>query len=116
MNETIITTAVTTPEAKKPTKPKRTDAEKLADCYEQRDKLIEQQNNVKKKGKVIETRLSNLDDKIQEYENKELFKICKEMNITTKDIIAFLQKIPKGTTLDEIANRAFHGNTENHHF
>ncbi len=104
-----------TPTTEKQTKPKRSNAKKLAEYYEQRDKLIEQQNAVKKKGKTIETRLSKLGGKIQEYENKELYKICKDMNITTRDIITFLKKIPKGTTLDEIAKRAFFRNSEQLH-
>ncbi len=104
-----------TPTAKKPTKPKRTDSEKLAEWYARKDKLLEQQTAARKRGKEIDNQLVKANSKIQEYENKELYKICKDMNITTKDIIVFLKKLPKGTTLDEIANRAFHRNPEQLH-
>lgn len=113
MNEAMTPTAVTTPEAKKQTK--RTDAEKLAEWYAKKDKLLEQQTATRKRGKDIDNQLVKANGKIQEYENKELFKICKDMNITTKDIIVFLKKIPKGITLDEIAKRAFLGNSEQLH-
>ena len=101
------TTAVTAPKAEKPIKTKRTDTEKLSEYYEQKRKLLEQQNATRQKGKDIENKLVKTNSKIQEYENKALFKICKEMNITTKDIISFLQKIPKGTTLEDIEKQLF---------
>ncbi len=104
-----------TPATEKPTKPKRTDDEKLAEWYAKKDKLLEQQTAARKRGKEIDSQLVKANSKIQEYENKELYKICKDMNITTKDIITFLKKLPKGTTLDEITNRAFHRNTEQLH-
>ncbi len=104
-----------TPTTEKQIKPKRTDDEKLAEWYAKKDKLIEQQTAARKRGKEIDSQLVKANSKIQEYENKELYKICKDMNITTKDIIAFLKKIPKGTTLDELANRAFHKNSEQFH-
>jgi len=106
----------TAPETKTSPKPKRTDTEKLSEYYEQKRKLLEQQNAARQKGKDIENRLAKTNSKIQEYENKALFKICKEMNITTSDIIAFLQKIPKGTTLADIEKRAFIKNSEQLHF
>ncbi len=104
-----------TPTTEKPTKPKRTDDEKLAEWCAKKDKLLEQQTAARKRGREIDSQLVKANSKIQEYENKELYKICKDMNITTKDIIAFLKKIPKGTTLDEIAKRAFHRNPEQLH-
>ena len=116
MNETITTTAVTAPEMKQPTKPKRTDEGKLSDCYVQMSKLLEQQTATRQKGKDIDNRISKLNSKIQEYENKALYKICKELNISVKDIIAFLERIPKGTSFDEVANRALREKSEQIHF
>ena len=116
MLEENITNAVTALETKKTTKPKRTDEEKLSDCYVQMSKLLEQQTATRQKGKDIDNRISKLNSKIQEYENKALYKICKELNISVKDIIEFLDKIPKGTTFDEIANRALREKSEQIHF
>ena len=97
----------TAPATKTSSKPKRSDTEKLSEYYEQKRKLLEQQNATRQKGKDIENKLVKTNSKIQEYENKALFKICKEMNITTSDIISFLQKIPKGTTLEDIEKQLF---------
>lgn len=116
MLEENITNAVTALETKKTTKPKRTDEEKLSDCYVQMSKLLEQQTATRQKSKNIENRLAKINSKIQEYENKALYKICKELNISVKDIIEFLDKIPKGTTFDEIANRALREKSEQIHF
>ena len=99
-----LTTAPATNTSSKPT---RSDTEKLSEYYEQKRKLLEQQNAARQKGKDIENKLVKTNSKIQEYENKALFKICKEMNITTSDIISFLQKIPKGTTLEDIEKQLF---------
>ena len=116
MIEENITNAITATGAKKPTKPNRTDEEKLSDCYVQMSKLLEQQTATRQKGKDIDNRISKLNSKIQEYENKALYKICKELNISVKDIIEFLDKIPKGTPFDEIANRALREKSEQIHF
>lgn len=105
MNNTIITAEISSEEKKSV---KRTDAEKLAELYAKKNKLIEQQITAKRKSKNIDSQLTKTNGKIQEYENKALYKICNEMNITVKDIISFLEKIPKGTTLDDIEKRAFH--------
>lgn len=116
MNETITSTVVTTPEAKKPFKPKRSDEEKRAELYARKNKLLEQHTAVKKKSKDIEEQLAKANSKIQEYENKALYKICKELNISVKDIITFLERIPKGTSFDEIANRALREKLEQIHY
>ena len=52
MNEEEMTT--TEPASEKQTKtakPKRTDAEKLKECYEQKEKLLEQQTAARKRGR-----------------------------------------------------------------
>ena len=116
MIEENITNAITATGAKKSTKAKRTDDEKLSECYAQMNKLLEQQTATRQKGKDIDNRISKLNSKIQEYENKALYKICKELNISVKDIIEFLERIPKGTFFDEIANRALREKSEQIHF
>ena len=116
MNVENTSTAVFTTTPEKPTKPKRTDEEKLPDCYVQMSKLLEQQTVTRQKSKDIDSRIYKLNSKIQEYENKALYKICKKLNITTKDLIEFLDKIPKDTSFDEFANRALRGSSEHHNF
>lgn len=113
MNETITTTAAATPEAKKP---KRSNYEKLAECYAKRDKTAEQQNAKINESKKLGERLSKYNSTIQQLENREIVRLCKKLNITTKDLIEFLDKIPKDTSFDEFANRALRGNSEHHNF
>lgn len=113
MNETITTTAAATPEAKKP---KRSTCEKLAECYAKRDKTAEQQNAKINESKMLGERLSKYNSTIQQLENREIVRLCKKLNITTKDLIEFLDKIPKGTTFDEIANRVLREKSEQIHF
>ena len=67
MNVENTLTAAFTTAPKKLTKPKRTDEEKLSDCYVQMSKLLEQQTATKQKGKDIDNRISKLNSKIQEY-------------------------------------------------
>lgn len=110
MNETFTTNAVTTTKAKRASKPKRTDEGKLSDCYVQISKLLEQQTATRHKGKELENRLAKINSKIQEDENKALYRICNELNISVKDIIAFPERIPKDSSFDEIANRALREN------
>ena len=100
---------------KKSDKPKRTESEKRAELYARKEKLLEQHTAVKKRSKDIEEQLAKANIKIQEYENKALYKLCKDMNISVKDVIAFLESIPKGTTLDEIVNRTLHKKLEQLH-
>ena len=55
MNEEEITITATEPETEKQTKtakPKRTDAEKLRECYEKRNKLQEQKTAHRNKGQA----------------------------------------------------------------
>ncbi|WP_455527875.1 hypothetical protein [Huintestinicola sp.] len=113
MNETITTNAVTATEAKRPSKPKRNDMEKLAECYAKRDKTAEQQNAKINESKKLGERLSKYNSTIQQLENREIVRLCKKLNITTKDLIEFLDKIPKGTSFDEIANRVFQDTSNN---
>ena len=49
---------------------------------EKMSKLLEQQTVTRQKSKDIDNRISKLNGKIQEYENKALYKICKELNIS----------------------------------
>lgn len=110
MNETITTA---TPEAKKS---KRSNYEKLAECYAKRDKTAEQQNAKINESKKLGERLSKYNSTIQQLENREIVRLCKKLNITTKDLIEFLDKIPKDTSFDEFANRALRGSSEHHNF
>ena len=55
MTDETMTTPTAEPAAEKqtkPTKPKRTDEEKLQECYERRDRLREQKTAHKNKGQV----------------------------------------------------------------
>ena len=61
----------------KPQKQKRSDTDRLKECYDQQKKLLEQQTAARKKSKDIEKRISDNNAKIAELENKELFKILK---------------------------------------
>ena len=58
----------------KPAKPKRTDEEKLQECYEKRDRLREQKTAHKNKGQVIDKSIAENNAKIAELENKEILK------------------------------------------
>lgn len=113
MNETITTTSATVTEAKKP---KRSNYEKLEECYAKRDKTAEQQNAKINESKKLGERLSKYNSTIQQLENREIVRLCKKLNITTKDLIEFLDKIPKDTSFDEFANRALRGSSEHHNF
>lgn len=108
MNETNTTTSATVTEAKKP---KRSNYEKLAECYAKRDKTAEQQN-----AKINESKKLGEHSTIQQLENREIVRLCKKLNITTKNLIEFLDKIPKDTSFDEFANRALRGSSEHHNF
>lgn len=76
--------------------------EKLQECYEQRERLPEQQTAARKRGKEIEKRISDNNAKIAELENKELIKICKSKEITAQELIGFLKKMPEGVTLENV--------------
>ncbi len=92
----------------KPAKPKRTDDEKLQECYERRDRLREQKTAHKNKGQVIDKSIAENNAKIAELENKEIIKTIKEKKITAQELIVFLKKIPEGVTLEMVEKRAFH--------
>ena len=91
----------------KPTKPKRTDEEKLQECYEKRDRLREQKTAHKNKGQVIDKSIAENNAKIAELENKEILKTIKEKKISAQELIVFLKKMPEGVTLENVANVAF---------
>ena len=52
----------------KPPKPKRSDTDRLKECYDQQKKLLEQQTAARKKSKDIEKRISDNNAKIAELE------------------------------------------------
>ena len=106
MNEEEMT--ITEPETKKQTKsikPKRTDAEKLRECYEKRSKLQEQKTAHRNKGLAIDKSISENNAKIAELESKELLKICREKKISAQELIAFLNEIPNSNALEILKNR-----------
>ena len=106
--EKTITTAEPAAEKQtKPAKPKRTDEEKLQECYERRDRLREQKTAHKNKGQVIDKSISENNAKIAELENKEILKTLKEKKISAQGLIGFLKKMPEGVTLENVANVAF---------
>ena len=110
MNEKERTTPTAEPAAEKqtkPTKPKRTDEEKLQECYERRDRLREQKTAHKNKGQVIDKSIAENNAKIAELENKEILKTIKEKKISARELIGFLKKMPEGVTLENVANVAF---------
>ena len=110
MNDETMTTPTAEPAAEKqtkPTKPKRTDEEKLQECYEKRDRLREQKTAHKNKGKVIDKSIAENNAKIAELENKEILKTIKEKKISAQELIVFLKKMPEGVTLENVANVAF---------
>ena len=105
MNEEIITAVSTAETQAKSIKPKRTDAEKLRDCYEKREKLQEQKTAHRNKGQAIDKSISDNNAKIAELENKELLKICREKKISAQELIAFLNEIPNSNALEILKNR-----------
>ena len=90
----------------KPPKPKRSDTDRLKECYDQKKKLLEQQTAARKKSKDIEKRISDNNAKIMELENKELFKICREKKISTQELITFLRRTPNDVSLENLTNTA----------
>ena len=110
MNDKTMTTSTAEPVVEKqtkPAKPKRTDEEKLQECYERRDRLREQKTAHKNKGQVIDKSIAENNAKIAELENKEILKTIKEKKISAQELIAFLKKMPEGVTLENVANVAF---------
>ena len=110
MTDETMTTPTVEPAAEnqtKPAKPKRTDEEKLQECYEKRDRLREQKTAHKNKGQVIDKSIAENNAKIAELENKEILKTIKEKKISSQELIGFLKKMPEGVTLENVANVAF---------
>ncbi|MBP0957431.1 MAG: hypothetical protein J5997_08690 [Oscillospiraceae bacterium] len=108
MNEEEKTITANEPVAEKqtkPAKPKRTDAEKLRECYEKRNKLQEQKTAHRNKGQAIDKSISENNAKIAELESKELLKICREKKISAQELIAFLNEIPNSNALEILKNR-----------
>ena len=110
MNDETMTTPTAGPAAEKHTKltkPKRTDEEKLQECYEKLDRLREQKTAHKNKGQVIDKSIAENNAKIAELENKEILKTLKEKKISAQELINFLKKMPEGVTLENVANVAY---------
>ena len=110
MNDDTMTTPTAEPASEKQSKSakqKRTDEEKLQECYEKRDRLREQKTAHKNKGQVIDKSIAENNAKIAELENKEILKTIKEKKITAQELIGFLKKMPEGVTLENVANVAF---------
>lgn len=105
MNEENITAASAAETQIKTAKPKRTDAEKLRECYEKRSKLQEQKIAHRNKGQAIDKSILDNNAKIAELESKELLKICREKKISTQELIAFLNEIPNSNALEILKNR-----------
>ena len=111
MNDETMTKLTAEPAAEKhtkPAKPKRTDEEKLQECYEKRDRLREQKTAHKNKGQVIDKSIAENNAKIAELENKEILKTLREKKISAQELIGFLKKMPEGVTLEMVEKRAFH--------
>lgn len=108
MNEENITVASAAETQTKTSRSKRTDAEKLRECYEKRSKLQEQKTAHKNKGQVIDKSIAENNAKIAELENKEILKTLKEKKITAQELIGFLKKMPEGVTLEMVEKRALH--------
>ena len=73
MNTEILSTTTNPQEPTKPPKSKRTDTDRLKECYDQQKKLLEQQNAARKKSKDIEKRISDNNAKIAELEKQGTF-------------------------------------------
>lgn len=105
MNEEIITAVSVAETQTKTAKPKRTDAEKLRECYEKHNKLQEQKTAHRNKVQAIDKSISENNAKIADLESKELLKICREKKISAQELIAFLNEIPNSNALEILKNR-----------
>ena len=79
-----------------PTKPKRTNEEKLQELYAKRDKLLKRLADVKVQEKSLDKRITALNEKIKEIERTRLLNMCKERNWTLSDLMDVLESIPEG--------------------
>lgn len=119
MNEEEKTITTNEPAAEKhtkPAKPKRSDEEKLRECYEKRDRLREQKTAHKNKGQVIDKSIAENNAKIAELENKEILKTLKEKKISAQELIVFLKKMPEGVTLENVSFRRIPPHSGQLHF
>lgn len=119
MNEEEKTITTNEPAAEKhtkPAKPKRSDEEKLRECYEKRDRLREQKTAHKNKGQVIDKSIAENNAKIAELENKEILKTIKEKKISAQELIGFLKKMPEGVTLENVSFRRIPPHSGQLHF
>lgn len=105
MNEEIITAVSAAETQAKSIKSKRTDAEKLRECYEKRERLQNQKAAHRNKIQTIDKSISDNNAKIAELESKELLKICREKKISAQELIAFLNEIPNSNALEILKNR-----------
>ena len=95
---------MTTPKAE-PTKPKRTNEEKLQELYAKRDKLLKRQAAVKEQEKSLDKRITALNEKIKEIERTRLLNMCKERNWTLSDLMDVLESIPEGMDFKTFAKK-----------
>ena len=105
MNEENITAVSVAETQAKSIKPKRTDTEKLQECYEKRERLQNQKTAHRNKIQAIDKSISDNNAKIAELESKELLKICREKKISAQELIAFLNEIPNSDDLEILKNR-----------
>lgn len=105
MNEENITVVSAAETQAKSIKSKRTDAEKLRECYEKRERLQNQKIAHRNKIQAIDKSISENNTKIAELESKELLKICREKKISAQELIAFLNEIPNSNALEILKNR-----------
>ena len=116
MNEENITVASAAETQTKTSRSKRTDAEKLRECYEKRSKLQEQKTAHRNKGQAINKSISDNNAKIAELENKEILKTLKEKKISAQELINFLKKMPEGVTLENVSFRRIPPHSGQLHF
>lgn len=88
-----------------PTKPKRTDEDKLQELYAKRDKLLKKQVAVKAQEKSLDKRIAALNEKIKEIERTRLLNMCKERNWTLSDLMDVLESIPEGVDFKTFAKK-----------
>ena len=99
MNEKERTTPTAEPATEQqtePTKPKRTNEEKLQELYAKRDKLLKRLADVKAQEKSLDKRIAALNEKIKKIERTRLLNMCKERNWTLSDLMDVLESIPEG--------------------
>ena len=88
-----------------PTKPKRTNEEKLQELYARRDKLLKRLEDVKAQEKSLDKRIAALNEKIKEIERTRLLNMCKERNWTLSDLMDVLESIPEGMDFKTFAKK-----------